>query len=55
LKFCEVGPLVWFQVAVSNGEVPAFEEMSPEEVRMLEFWRGMLPAWLCDELDSGRV
>jgi hypothetical protein len=53
--FCQAGPLVWFQVAVSNGEFPAFEEMSPEEVRTLQFWRGAFPAWLCDELDRDRV
>jgi hypothetical protein len=52
--FCQAGPLAWFQVAVSNGEFPAFEEMSPEEVRMLQFWAGALPAWLCDELDRDR-
>lgn len=49
--FCQAGPLVWFHVAVSNGEFPAFEEMSPEEVRTLQFWRGSVPAWLCNELD----
>ena len=52
--FRQTGPFAWFQVAVSNGEVPTFEEPPSKHVLTLKSRRGAHPAWLCDELDRDR-